>query len=62
MHSVGGRRWLWCIVVALHDPEAECNVPAVHYRGLPNLHAPSTHPIVSPYKVLGRGVLMIIVL
>lgn len=40
--SVGGRRWLWCIVVALHDPEAECNVSAVQYRGLPDLHASTT--------------------
>lgn len=45
VHSVGGRRWLWCIVVALHDPEPECNVSAVQYRGLPNLHAPAPHPI-----------------
>lgn len=53
VHSVGGRRWLWCIVVALHDPEPECNVSAVQYRGLPNLHAPATCPISLYDKVHG---------
>lgn len=50
--SVGGRRWLWCIVVALHDPEPECNVSSVQYRGLPDLHAPATHPTTSYDKLL----------
>lgn len=34
---VCGGRWLWCIVVALHDPEAECDVSAVQHRGLSSL-------------------------
>lgn len=49
---VSGRRWLWCIVVALHDPEAECNVSAVQYRGLPDLDAPAAHPTTSHYTPL----------
>lgn len=48
--AVGGRRWLWCIVVALHDPEAECNVSAVQYRGLPSLHAPAARPRCTPLR------------
>lgn len=44
---MGGRGWLWCIVVALHDPAAHCNVSAVQYRGLPNLQAPATHHTIS---------------